>query len=94
MYPRSQFLHKQDQERKRLQKEYLKIQEKMKNRENAGIIPEGDPKSFRLQAMKKIFESQKTGKEGTTELTTNMLAENLAPFSSEIYEKELAIKVA
>jgi len=44
--------------------------------------------------MKKIFEGQKTGQEGKTELTTNMLAENLAPFSSENYEKELAIKCA
>lgn len=48
----------------------------MKNRDNVGRIPEGDPKSFRLQAMKKIFESQQTGSEGSTELTTNMLAEN------------------
>ena len=66
----------------------------MKNRgENVGRIPEGDPKSFRLQAMKKIFEGQKTGQEGKTELTTNMLAEKV-PFSLEIYEKELAIKCA
>ena len=64
----------------------------MKNQHNVGQIPAGDPKSFRLQAMKKFAAQRDMKPTDGTELTTNMLAENLAPFSLEIYEKELAIK--
>ena len=71
MYPRSQFIDKQQAEKLKLEKEREKLREKYKDR---GFIvePLDECKTFREQVMRQIWEEQ-NGQPAETRLTTNML---------------------
>ena len=71
MYPRSQFLDKQEAEKRRLEKEMAKLREKYKGR-NFIAEPIDKCKTFREQVMRQIWEEQ-SGEPAGTRLTTNML---------------------
>ena len=56
MYPRSQFIEKQKVERRRLNKEALKIQNKLEGREKEGVTFDNCPKSFHLKVVQEQYE--------------------------------------
>ena len=71
IYPRSQFKDKQEAERRRLEKEMEKIKEKLGGKAIIGT-PIDNPKTFREQMIKQVYEEQR-GTPVTTQLTTNMV---------------------
>ena len=71
IYPRSQFKDKQEAERRRLEKEMEKIKEKLGGKAIIGT-PIDNPKTFREQMIKQVYEEQR-GNPVTTQLTTNMV---------------------
>lgn len=79
MYPRSQFIDKQESERKKLEKERDKLREKYKDRSFIAE-PLSECKTFREQVMRQIWEEQ-NGEPAETRLTTNMLDKLVAGMS-------------
>ena len=55
-------------------------------------MPTAEPKSFRLQAMKQVYE-QKNDSNDNTRITTNMLNQDLTPFCLNIFLKNLDLKI-
>jgi hypothetical protein len=74
LYPRTLFLAKQESERIRLENERYKIIDKFKNKDSYSGEPPKNPKTFREQVIRELWE-EKYGVSGERKeyVTTNML---------------------
>ena len=73
IYPRTQFGERQETERRRLEKEKEKLWDKYKDK-NLHVAPNDNPKTFRDQVLRQIWEDRNNFPV-ETRLTTNMLDE-------------------